>query len=59
MLIRYLPPWCRDTSTRPNRGSLPIFANTWDLIRYVWFGAATDSPLFVGAFVTFSIISSG
>ena len=32
MLTRYLPPWCRDTSTRSSRGGLPIFANNWDLI---------------------------
>ena len=55
MLTRYLPLCCLQTSTRSNRGGLPIFANTWDLITAVWFGSgcstATASFLFVGIFL--------
>ena len=35
-LTRYLPLWRGDIATWSNRGSLPIFAKTWDLILSVW-----------------------
>ena len=59
MLTRYLPLGCLEICTRSNRGSLPIFAKTWDLIIAVWSGSAcatiAESPCF---FSVFSIISS-
>jgi hypothetical protein len=57
MLTRYLPLWCRHISRRSSRGGLPILANTWDLIRSVWFGTAAVSSLFGEVFFVFFIIA--
>ena len=47
MLTRYLSLCCLQTSTRCNRGGLPIFANTWDLIFSAWFGLGCSAGSFV------------